>query len=188
MPYTKDQLKNVDFYQDFVTELQTEYLDRVEELKQEDFRRNGVLYSFEDIISTNGLEDSEIGQDTIYFNKIDDVDISKMISSSETQYPQYVSTSLLEQTIDRNISELSVSEFADRLPVIERRGFKKIRVRNGDIVTSDDFEDKSIYLILNNQKRLFDDIGIFYAEYDVSKLKTIPAEALDSIPSGEAVE
>ena len=56
MPYTKEQLKNVEFYQDFVTELQTEYLDRVEELKQDDFRRNGVLYSFEDIISTNGLE------------------------------------------------------------------------------------------------------------------------------------
>ena len=65
MPYTKEQLKNVEFYQDFVTELQTEYLDRVEELKQDDFRRNGVLYSFEDIISTNGLEDSEIGQVTI---------------------------------------------------------------------------------------------------------------------------
>ena len=179
MPYTKDQLKNVDFYQDFVTELQTEYLDRVEELKQEDFRRNGVLYSFEDIISTNGLEDSEIGQDTIYFNKIDDVDISKMISSSETQYPQYVSTSLLEQTIDRNISELSVSEFADTLPD---------GVFNGDVVTNDDFEDKRVYLIQNNQKKPFNDIGIFYAEYDVSKLKTITVDELSNIPEGEEVE
>lgn len=179
MPYTKDQLKNVDFYQDFVTELQTEYLDRVEELKQEDFRRNGVLYSFEDIISTNGLEDSEIGQDTIYFNKIDDVDISKMISSSETQYPQYVSTSLLEQTIDRNISELSVSEFADTLPD---------GVVNGDVVTNDDFEDKRVYLIQNNQKKPFNDIGIFYAEYDVSKLKTITVDELSNIPEGEEVE
>ena len=179
MPYTKDQLKNVDFYQDFVTELQTEYLDRVEELKQEDFRRNGVLYSFEDIISTNGLEDSEIGQDTIYFNKIDDTDISKMISSSETQYPQYVSTSLLEQTIDRNISELSVSVFADTLPD---------GVVNGDVVTNDDFEDKRVYLIQNNQKKPFNDIGIFYTEYDVSKLKTITVDELSNIPEGEEVE
>ena len=179
MPYTKEQLKNVDFYQDFVTELQTEYLDRVEELKQEDFRRNGVLYSFEDIISTNGLEDSEIGQDTIYFNKIDDTDISKMISSSETQYPQYVTTSLLEQTIDRNISELSVSEFADTLPD---------GVVNDDVVTNDDFEDKRVYLIQNNQKKPFNDIGIFYAEYDVSKLKTITVDELSNIPEGEEVE
>ena len=179
MPYTKEQLKNVEFYQDFVTELQTEYLDRVEELKQDDFRRNGVLYSFEDIISTNGLEDSEIGQDTIYFNKIDKTDISKMISSSETQYPEYVTTSLLEQTIDRNISELSVSEFADTLPD---------GVVNGDVVTNDDFEDKRVYLIQNNQKKLFNDIGIFYAEYDVSKLKTITVDELSNIPEGEEVE
>ena len=67
MPFTKEQLKNVDFYQDFVTELQRKYLNRVEELKEQNFRRNDTLYSFEDIISTNGLEDSTLGQDTIYF-------------------------------------------------------------------------------------------------------------------------
>ena len=51
MPFTKEQLKNVDFYQDFVTELQRKYLNRVEELKEQNFRRNDTLYSFEDIIS-----------------------------------------------------------------------------------------------------------------------------------------
>ena len=156
MPFTKEQLKDVDFYQDFVTELQRKYLDRVDELKQENFRRNDVLYSFEDIISTNGLEDSTLGQDTIYNGVIGDSDIENMLSMSDNQYPVYVSDSLLEKTIDRNITELAQSEFADRLPEIDRRGFKRIRVRNGDIVTSDDFEDKSIYLILNNQKRLFE--------------------------------
>ena len=179
MPYTKEQLKDIDFYQDFVTELQTDYLGRVEELKEDNFRRNGVLYSFEDIISTNGLEDSEIGQDTIYFNRIDETDISKMISSSETEYPQYVSTSLIEQTIDRNLSELSISEFADTLPD---------GVSNGDVVTNDDFEDKSIFLISNNQKRPFNDIGIFYAEYNVRELKTITVDELQNIPEGEEVE
>ena len=42
--------------------------------------------------------------------------------------------------------------------------------------------------IPKNQKRFFDDIGIFYAEYDVSQLKTIPVSTLDSIPTGEVVE
>ena len=179
MPFTKEQLKNVDFYQDFVTELQRKYLDRVDELKQESFRRNGVLYSFEDIISTNGLEDSTLGQDTIYNGVIGDGDIKNMLSMSDNQYPVYVSDSLLEKTIDRNITELAQSEFADVLPE---------GVENGDVVTNDDFDDKSTFLILNNQKRLFDDIGIFYAEYDVSQLKTIPASTLDSIPTGEVVE
>ena len=186
MPFTKEQLKNVDFYQDFVTELQRKYLNRVEELKEQNFRRNDVLYSFEDIISTNGLEDSTLGQDTIYNNTLTDTDIENMKSKSDSSYPVYVSNNLLEKTIDRNITELAQSEFADRLP---RYGLTtKRRIENGDIVTSDDFEDKSIFLILNNQKRLFDDIGIFYAEYDVSKLKTVPVEVLDSIPTGEVVE
>ena len=179
MPYSKEQLENVDFYQDFVKDLQTDYLGRVEELKEDNFRRSGVLYSFEDIISTNGLEDSEIGQDTIYFNRIDETDISKMISSSETQYPQYVSTSLLEQTVDRNLSELSTSEFADTLPD---------GVSNGDVVTNDDFDDKRIYLIQSNQKKPFNDIGIFYAEFITSQVKTITVDELENIPEGEEVE
>ena len=179
MPFTKEQLKDVDFYQDFVTELQRKYLDRVDELKQESFRRNDVLYSFEDIISTNGLEDSTLGQDTIYNGVIEDNDVENMLSMSNNRYPVYVSDSLLEKTIDRNITELAQSEFADVLPE---------GVEHGDVVTNDDFDDKSTFLILNNQKRLFDDIGIFYAEYDVSQLKTIPVEVLDSIPTGEVVE
>ena len=96
MPFTKEQLKDVDFYQDFVTELQRKYLDRVDELKQENFRRNDVLYSFEDIISTNGLEDSTLGQDTIYNGVIVDSDIENMLSMSDNQYPVYVSDSLLK--------------------------------------------------------------------------------------------
>ena len=179
MPFTKEQLKDVDFYQDFVTELQRKYLDRVDELKQENFRRNDVLYSFEDIISTNGLEDSTLGQDTIYNGVLGDSDIKNMLSMSDNQYPVYVSDSLLEKTVDRNITELADSQFADVLPE---------GIENGDVVTNDDFDDKSTFLILNNQKRLFDDIGIFYAEYDVSQLKTIPVSTLDSIPTGEVVE
>jgi len=189
MPYTKEQLKDIDFYQDFVGELRDQYLNRIDELKKDNFKRNGVLYSFEDITSTAGLEDANIEQDSVYKNvELNSEDLENLKSVSDKNYPVYVSSNLLEKTINRNITELAQSEFADELPVIQERGLVKKRVRNGDIVTSDNFEDKSIYLILNNQKRLFDDIGIFYAEYDVSKLKTIPVEVLDSIPSGEAVE
>ena len=189
MPYTKEQLKDIDFYQDFVGELRDQYLNRIDELKKDNFKRNGVLYSFEDITSTAGLEDANIEQDSVYKNvELNSEDLENLKSVSDKNYPVYVSSNLLEKTINRNITELAQSEFADELPVIEERGPIKKRVRNGDIVTSDNFEDKSIYLILNNQKRLFDDIGIFYAEYDVSKLKTVPVEVLDSIPSGEAVE
>lgn len=180
MPYTKEQLKDIDFYQDFVGELRDQYLNRIDELKKDNFKRNGVLYSFEDITSTAGLEDANIEQDSVYKNvELNSEDLENLKSVSDKNYPVYVSSNLLEKTINRNITELAQSEFADVLPE---------GVENGDVVTNDDFDDKSTFLILNNQKRLFDDIGIFYAEYDVSQLKTIPVSTLDSIPTGEVVE
>ena len=95
MPFTKEQLKNVGFYKEFVNELQTEYLDRVSELKQEDFRRNGVLYSFEEIISTNGLE-SLNKIEGIYEDIIDRDDLLTMSSTSGVTSEEITNTSILE--------------------------------------------------------------------------------------------
>jgi len=180
MPFNKEQLKYVDFYQKFVNELRDKYLDRVKELKSENFRRNGILYSFEDIISTNGIEDANIEQDGLYESiGLDENDLEASKTISNVKYPVYVSNSLLEKTINRNIVELAQSEFANVLPE---------GVSNGDVVSSDDFDDKTIFLISNNQKKPFDDVGIFYAEYDVSNVKTVEESQLNLIPTGEAVE
>ena len=180
MPFNKEQLKYVDFYQKFVNELRDKYLDRIKELKSENFRRNGILYSFEDIISTNGIEDANIEQDGLYESiGLDENDLEASKTISNVKYPVYVSNSLLEKTINRNIVELAQSEFANVLPE---------GVSNGDVVSSDDFDDKTIFLISNNQKKPFDDVGIFYAEYDVSNVKTVEESQLNLIPTGEAVE
>ena len=180
MPFNKEQLKYVDFYQKFVNELRDKYLDRVKELKSENFRRNGILYSFEDIISTNGIEDANIEQDGLYESiGLDENDLEASKTISNVKYPVYVSNSLLEKTINRNIVELAQSEFANVLPE---------DVSNGDVVSSDDFDDKTIFLISNNQKKPFDDVGIFYAEYDVGNVKTVEESQLNLIPTGEAVE
>ena len=143
-----------------------------------------VEHGKEFLVSTSQLNDENQFGFSVNPNKegfyiLGDSDIKNMLSMSDNQYPVYVSDSLLEKTVDRNITELADSQFADVLPE---------GVENGDVVTNDDFDDKSTFLILNNQKRLFDDIGIFYAEYDVSQLKTIPVSTLDSIPTGEVVE
>ncbi len=178
MPFTKEQLKNVGFYKEFVNELQTEYLDRVSELKQEDFRRNGVLYSFEEIISTNGLE-SLNKIEGIYEDIIDRDDLLTMSSTSGVTSEEITNTSILEQTIDRNISELSTSQFAETLPD---------NIVNGDDVTSDDFDDERIYRVENNQKRLYADEGLFFANSSILNLKTITETELENIPSGEDFE
>ena len=178
MPFTKEQLKNVGFYKEFVDELQTKYLERVKELKQDNFRRNGVLYSFEEIISTNGLE-SLPGIEGVYEGVIDRNDLSKMKTTSNVTSEELAKTSILEQTINRNISELSTSRFAETLPD---------NIVNGDDVTSDDFSDLRIYRVENNQKRLYADEGIFFANSGILNLKTITEAQLENIPSGEDFE
>ena len=178
MPFTKEQLKNVGFYKEFVNELQTKYLERVKELKQDNFRRNGVLYSFEEIISTNGLE-SLPGIEGVYEGVIDRNDLSKMKTTSNVTSEELAKTSILEQTINRNISELSTSRFAETLPD---------NIVNGDDVTSDDFDDERIYRVENNQKRLYADEGLFFANSGILNLKTITEAQLENIPSGEDFE
>lgn len=178
MPFTKEQLKNVGFYKEFVDELQTKYLERVKELKQDNFRRNGVLYSFEEIISTNGLE-SIPKIEGVYEGVIDRNDLSKMNTTSDVTSEELAKTSILEQTINRNISELSTSRFAETLPD---------NIVNGDDVTSDDFNDLRIYRVENNQKRLYADEGLFFANSGILNLKTITETQLENIPSGEDFE
>ena len=50
MPYTKEELKNVDFYTDFVDDLRNKYLTELSSSAQINFRDdNNVLLSYEDI-------------------------------------------------------------------------------------------------------------------------------------------
>ena len=60
MPYTTGELENVDFYQEFVQQLRTKYLNSMEAVSENDFRKDNVLYSFEDIFTGLGIEDVDI--------------------------------------------------------------------------------------------------------------------------------
>ena len=92
MPYTKDELKEVQFYQSFVSELRNKYLRGLGDSANTEtpFRKNGILYSFESIIP-----DEELG-------------VGLGIENVKTQN--------LEKIIDRSITELSELRFADILP------------------------------------------------------------------------
>ena len=57
MPYTNQELENVDFYKEFVDQKKIDYLDRIAKHALKFFRReNGTLVSFEDIDTGLGLE------------------------------------------------------------------------------------------------------------------------------------
>ena len=67
MPYTKQELENVDFYREFVDKLRYTYLDRMSESAATFFRDNtGALISFEDIETGLGIEDATFDLNGVY--------------------------------------------------------------------------------------------------------------------------
>ena len=66
MPYTKSELGTVRFYQDFVSDLRNKYLDETKEFLNSKFRKNGILYSFENIFTGLGIEDAITGESSDY--------------------------------------------------------------------------------------------------------------------------
>ena len=88
------------------------------------------MYSFEDIVTTNGIEDANIegkeNLDNLYRRHlgpkvITQEQLEQAKSSTNAQYPKYTKKQLLENTIDRNISELSESvEFVPEMIRVDR--------------------------------------------------------------------
>ena len=186
MPYTTGELENVDFYQEFVQQLRTKYLNSMEAVSENDFRKDNVLYSFEDIFTGLGIEDVDVNNSLYRFlittipgaPPIDRRE--KQLTVANTLQKRYIKTNNLENIIDRNITELAESTFARELPA---------GIGNGDVVKNDVANDNRKWFIENNQKRIFPDSATFYgAGGEFTALKTLTNSQLNSIPDGEPVE
>ena len=67
MPYTKEELSNVEFYNNFIDKLRSEYLSVLVNRALDFFRDdNDVLYSFEDISTRLGIEDAVLNNNPEY--------------------------------------------------------------------------------------------------------------------------
>lgn len=188
MPYTKEELKEVQFYQDFVSELRNKYLRGLGDSANTEtpFRKNGILYSFESIIPDEelgiglGIENVKTTDDTLYSTYLT-VEQQESAKTSNTTSPKaYSKSQNLEKIIDRSISELSELRFADNLPT---------GIANGDVVTNDITSDMRKWQIENNQKRIFPDAAMFYGTGgDFTAVKSLTMRQLNTIPDGEPVE
>ena len=179
MPYTKTELETVDFYQEFVSKLRTSYLEDLQEFATIGFRRNNILYSFEDIISSNGIEEVDIAPGSQYHNYVtkEQQELSK--TTNTQSYPRYIRNNSLEKIVNRSISELATESFADVLPG---------NAENGDVVTNEDPTNYDRWLIQNNQKRKFIDLAIYYGQdYVLDTLVTLTDGEIASIPDGEPI-
>ena len=103
MPYTKQELQDVDFYQDFVNELRNRYLEQIQEYTDRPVPfsdENIDLYLFEDIITGMGIEDAQVTQDSIYKTYLTPETQKFSTSVQTSKYSIYDKTELLEKTID----------------------------------------------------------------------------------------
>ena len=176
MPYTQDELKNIEFYTDFVDELRSKYLTAVSSSAQTDFRNeNNILQSYEDIITNSGIEDANLNQ-PLYKPYVTEKQREKVLTMSDRGYPIYTKGQNLNAVINRNFTELTDLLVSD-LPG---------GVEEGNVITNDDPFNQDRFLIENGQKRFFTNIAIFYAVGKTLRdLITLPQDVIDAIDSGE---
>ena len=135
MPYTKKELSNVNFYNDFIDKLRGNYLSELVSRAKNLFRNEeGVLYSFEDITTSLGIEDATINNNPEYSTL--ETELNRAEIEGITDYTDFkdliekescsVQTRVLTQTrkdqnsdklVDRLFSELIEVDIADPLPV-----------------------------------------------------------------------
>mgnify|MGYP001166704260 FL=1 len=181
MPYSKEELKTVDFYQDFVGRLRTEYLNQLKDsATNNNFRSDIVdLYSFEDIFTGNGIEDVVV-TDTVYKDYINEDQQKLQSIKSKSDYPLYTKGKLLDTVLDRTMTELLEVKFIETLPE---------GLENGDVVSNTDPTDFNKWLIESYQKRLFPDLATFFAsDYAFDEVTSIEQSIIDGIPDGDLID
>ena len=239
MPYTSEELRDIDFYAEFLNKKERAYLERVTRSAYNGFKRDdGALVSYEAIDNGLGFEDANLETSGVYstfisalnnnagvqlLNTLNEdyvtavqeitnspgasaetigIAISQLQSQGIRQYgssdvptyirelasgksyyqqqPEYIKTTNLESIIDRSISELSQTSFAETLPD---------GIENGDVLTNEFADDFRKWLIENNQKRIFPDMATFYGTViEWGDIKSLPMAELNNIPNGEPVD
>ena len=200
MPYTKQELDNVDFYQDFKKDLRNRYKDEMKKvvlpssIGWTNSRKDGVLYSFEHYLDRTGIESANVGHNEFHdFLEGEDEEgefdaREGQYSKTEKLYPRYSHGKLLNRVIDREISEL--------LPPTAVGSSLPDRVKNGDrvaVATAFDAgiagDNVDVWLIEDDKKRKYETkFAFFTSPYSKSTIKLISQSDIDSIVDGETIQ
>jgi len=211
MPYTTSELENIDFYQEFIQQLRTKYLASMEALSKKDFRKNGVLYSFEDIFTGLGIEDVNVNNSLYKFlYEVDysmyttlqmlaaknDPDIvldpeirdkrKKQFTVANKKLFQNIKTAKLEKILDRIISELIIISY--ELSLNDAKDINDIQIKNGDIITYKIQNNLTVWLVEDNKKRKFIDKTSFFTSVHSTKIiKILTIDNINRIIDGDII-
>lgn len=208
MPYTKEELSNVNFYNDFIDKLRGNYLSELVSRAKNLFRNEeGVLYSFEDITTGLGIEDATINNNLEYSTLETELNRAGLEAEDfgleqEEDGEDFVSASEGVQSIIEHYSksiqnkqypiydELNLNQVVDRnISELVDFGFATSlpdNVENGDVITNDQADNTDKWLVEGFQKRKFPNLYSFYGEgYQVVDLVRLTDEQIESIPDGE---
>ena len=138
MPYSTEERNELDLYKSIVSELRNKHIQEIKESIPKKFRDdNGVLQSFEDIISTEGLENANLEDGGVLYENVlfnnnmegmtqDEQDESKkyydairnsMLTFQDVRLKKYTKSELLNNTVNRNFTELDI-ETESEIPVL----------------------------------------------------------------------
>jgi len=183
MPYTKEELSNVGFYNNFIDKLRSEYLSQLVNRALNFFRdENNVLYSFEDISTSLGIEDAVLNNNPQYSTL--ETELSRTTIEEQTGYTDFkelletescsiqsqplnktIKNRNSEKLIDRSITELIKVEIADPLPENLENGDAPARAYYS--LSSQEYENLSMDMaeITRYTKDILSIIK-YYREYD----------------------
>ena len=213
MPYTKSELETVRFYRDFVSDLRNKYFGETKKFLNSKFRKNGILYSFEDIHTGFGLEDSITGESSDYSFLVKedyseygaaamleaknnpDITLTPVVtdarenqySKPNTRHPVYEKGEVLDKVINREISELVTPK--------PPGGTLPEGIKNSDrVAIESDFEagdlghPLDIWFIEDGKKRKYQDkFAFFSSPYSKSTIELRSKSDIDSIVDGENI-
>ena len=140
MPYSTEERNELDFYKSLVSELRNKHINEIKDSidSKPRFRDSeGVLQSFEDIISTEGLENATLEDGgalygNVLFNnnmegmtqseqdesaKYYDAIRNSMLTLQDTKLKKYTKSELLNNTVNRDFTELDI-ETESEIPVL----------------------------------------------------------------------
>ena len=208
MPYTKEELQSVGFYNSYIDKIRGEYLSGLIQAAKNNFRNTeGVFISYEDIETGLGIEDAQINDNSEYSTLTTELNRAGLEAEDfgleqEENDEDFVSASEGVQSIIEHYSksiqnkkypvydELNLNQVLNRnISELVNFGFATSLpdgVQNGDVITNDQVDNTDKWLVEGFQKRKFPNLYSFYGEgYQVIDLVRLTDEQIESIPDGE---